>query len=148
MAKPRTRKMVNLSIEETSGVDHPAHLHEGWLVMKSASESEVQRVLDKSLDGRYKIYLGGWNDNNPVYDDYERMLSCRGLNKNYGRIQAADIYSYVGGYNFINATIAPLRDTKFNRLKSELKVVEAGWMGYDDKHHPNVSYSNSTRYFT
>ncbi len=49
MAKPRTRKMVNLAIEETSGVDHPAHLHEGWLVMKSASESEVQRVLDKSL---------------------------------------------------------------------------------------------------
>ena len=49
MSKPRTRKMVNLAIEETSGVDHPAHLHEGWLVMKSASESEVQRVLDKSL---------------------------------------------------------------------------------------------------
>jgi hypothetical protein len=41
--------MVNLSIEETSGVDHPAHLHEGWLVMKSAEESEVQRVLDESL---------------------------------------------------------------------------------------------------
>jgi hypothetical protein len=65
----------------------------------------------------------------PVYEDYERMLSCAGKNANYGRIQAADIYSYVGGYNFINATIAPLRDTKFNRLKSELKVVEAGWMG-------------------
>ena len=45
----RTRKMVNLAIEETSGVDHPAHLHEGWLVMKSADESEVQRVLDESL---------------------------------------------------------------------------------------------------
>ena len=45
----RTRKMVNLAIEETSGVDHPAHLHEGWLVMKSAEESEVQRVLDESL---------------------------------------------------------------------------------------------------
>jgi hypothetical protein len=41
--------MVILAIEESSGVDHPAHLHEGWLVMKSASESEVQRVLDKSL---------------------------------------------------------------------------------------------------
>lgn len=45
----RTRKMVNLAIEETSGVDHPAHLHEGWLVMKSAEESEVQRVLDETL---------------------------------------------------------------------------------------------------
>jgi len=41
--------MVNLAIEETSGVDHPAHLHEGWLVMKSANESEVQRVLDETL---------------------------------------------------------------------------------------------------
>lgn len=48
MAK-NTRKMVNLAIEETSGVDHPAHLHEGWLVMKSADESEVQRVLDETL---------------------------------------------------------------------------------------------------
>jgi len=45
----RTRKMVNLAIEETSGVDHPAHLHEGWLVMKSADESEVQSVLDETL---------------------------------------------------------------------------------------------------
>ena len=45
----RARKMVNLAIEETSGVDHPAHLHEGWLVMKSADESEVQRVLDETL---------------------------------------------------------------------------------------------------
>ena len=42
--------MVNLSIEETSGVDHPAHLHEGWLVMKSANETDVQRVLDDSLN--------------------------------------------------------------------------------------------------
>jgi hypothetical protein len=41
--------MVNLAIEETSGVDHPAHLHEGWLVMKSADESEIQRVLDETL---------------------------------------------------------------------------------------------------
>jgi hypothetical protein len=45
----RARKMVNLAIEETSGVDHPAHLHEGWLVMKSADESDVQRVLDETL---------------------------------------------------------------------------------------------------
>lgn len=41
--------MVNLAIEETSGVDHPAHLHEGWLVIKSADDSEVQRVLNETL---------------------------------------------------------------------------------------------------
>lgn len=28
------RKMVKLKVVETSGVDHPAHLNEGWVVMK------------------------------------------------------------------------------------------------------------------
>jgi hypothetical protein len=41
------RKLVRLSIDETSGVDHPAHLVEGWVVMKSASESDVTAVLDE-----------------------------------------------------------------------------------------------------
>jgi myosin heavy subunit len=42
--------MVNLSIEETSGVDHPAHLHEGWLVMKAASEDDVLAALEDAED--------------------------------------------------------------------------------------------------
>ena len=34
----RSVKLADLDIRETSGVDHPAHLHEGWLVLKSATE--------------------------------------------------------------------------------------------------------------
>lgn len=41
---PKARKMVSLNIEETSGVDHPAHLQEGWLVIKS-SDSDVSDLL-------------------------------------------------------------------------------------------------------
>jgi hypothetical protein len=37
--------MINLEIEETSGVDHPAHLHEGWLVVKAANATTVADVL-------------------------------------------------------------------------------------------------------
>ena len=37
-------KLTELTIKETSGVDHPAHLHEGWMVMKSEED------LDLSLD--------------------------------------------------------------------------------------------------
>jgi len=37
--------MTNLLIEETSGVDHPAHLHEGWLVVKTADVTTVADVL-------------------------------------------------------------------------------------------------------
>ncbi|WIC89144.1 hypothetical protein SEA_OTTAWA_98 [Arthrobacter phage Ottawa] len=40
-----TRKMVNLKIHETSGVDHPAHQHEGWIVMKSASAESVESLF-------------------------------------------------------------------------------------------------------
>ena len=36
-------KLADLSIEETSGVDYPAHLHEGWIVMKS---TDLDTVLD------------------------------------------------------------------------------------------------------
>jgi hypothetical protein len=41
------RKLVKLSIKETSGVDRPAHLHDGWVVMKSADNSELTAVLDE-----------------------------------------------------------------------------------------------------
>jgi hypothetical protein len=38
-------KMTDLIIEETSGVDHPAHLHEGWLVIKTSDVSSVADVI-------------------------------------------------------------------------------------------------------
>jgi len=38
-------KMTDLIIEETSGVDHPAHLHEGWLVIKTSDVSSVADVM-------------------------------------------------------------------------------------------------------
>jgi len=41
---PKTRKLVDLEIEETSGVDHPAHLYEGWLVRK-----DTAAILDEAL---------------------------------------------------------------------------------------------------
>ena len=83
---------------------------------------------DKALDGRYMLYLGGWNENE-MYYRYEMIFSAYGKSKNYSRIQAADIYSYVGGYNFVDVCLAPLRDTTFNRCKSELKIIEAAAMG-------------------
>lgn len=37
----RSTKLAELVIEETSGVDHPAHLHEGWVVMKTVNFDQV-----------------------------------------------------------------------------------------------------------
>lgn len=54
MAKAPARKMTNMVIKETSGVDHPAHEHEGWIVMKSAGAASVESLfgaLNKAEEG-------------------------------------------------------------------------------------------------
>lgn len=38
----RSTKLAELIVNETSGVDHPAHLHEGWLVIKNAAAATTE----------------------------------------------------------------------------------------------------------
>jgi len=84
---------------------------------------------DKSLNGKYTLYCAGWHEKHAIGLQYEQIFSGKGENDNYGRIAGADIYSYVGGYNFVDVALAPLKVNKFNALKSELKIVEAAYMG-------------------
>jgi len=43
----RSTKLADLMVKETSGVDHPAHLHEGWLVMKSEDlDATLEEVIN------------------------------------------------------------------------------------------------------
>lgn len=57
MSNIKKRKMVALKVLETSGVDHPAHLEEGWIVMKNATKeatvSEEQIGMDENLEEAY-----------------------------------------------------------------------------------------------
>jgi hypothetical protein len=43
MGRP-AKKLVNLEVFETSGVDRAAHLHDGFLVMKSANETNLVKA--------------------------------------------------------------------------------------------------------
>ena len=51
--------MVALKVLETSGVDHPAHLEEGWIVMKNAGTqtedtvSEQKETMEQGLEEAY-----------------------------------------------------------------------------------------------
>jgi hypothetical protein len=48
------RKLVNLEVMETSGVDRGAHLHDGFLVMKNANDTiRVKTLLQEAL-GKFK----------------------------------------------------------------------------------------------
>lgn len=49
-------KMTDLHVFETSGVDHPAHLHEGFLVMKAANRNRAEAVL--AAFGKKESHMG------------------------------------------------------------------------------------------
>ena len=83
---------------------------------------------DKTLNGKYTLTLAGYN-NNPSYNYYRKIFSNNGHNKYYNEIPARSVYEYMYGYNDVDVTYAPVNKTEFNRSRSELKVVEAGWMG-------------------
>lgn len=57
------RKMVNLSVEETSGVDHPAHLHEGWIIQKSAASAATVAQAFGSLNTTKEAPVGDLKKN-------------------------------------------------------------------------------------
>lgn len=44
------RKMVDLDVNETSGVDHPAHLNEGWVVIKAAAPAPAPAAVDQTTE--------------------------------------------------------------------------------------------------
>lgn len=50
------KRLVDLEVIETSGVDHPAHLHEGFIVMKAATPEKASAVFaalgkDRNMTG-------------------------------------------------------------------------------------------------
>jgi len=60
---PKSTKLSDLIVEEASGVDHPAHLHEGWIVMKSSDlDTALESLNDEetyptSTEGEPKVEL-------------------------------------------------------------------------------------------
>jgi len=97
--------------------------------VKTTERSMAELAFDKKLNNKYKLYLAGYHPNNAIGHQYEQIFSCAGHNDNYCRIASTDCYSYMSGYNYVDVSLAPLKNTLFNTYKSELKVIEAAWMG-------------------
>lgn len=49
--KERTRKgfLAKIRLTGAAGVDHPAHMHEGWLVVKSEDGGEVVQAINQAM---------------------------------------------------------------------------------------------------
>jgi len=114
-----------VSEEKTPGVDFGwigGHCHEADLSILGSTP--------RRLHGDFTISLFGYESESGVYDRFANILSG---NKYlvpdkfflYGKAPAR---KYTQFYNQIDVALAPLVSDHFNSMKSELKMVEAGFM--------------------
>jgi len=57
--------------------------------------------------------------------EFDESLSYE--NKSYRRVWTKPITSYASNYNLFDISLAPLKENTFNKVKSQLKVIEAGF---------------------
>lgn len=74
---PMTKRMklAELDIHETSGVDHPAHLHEGWLVIKSAATAEAELEQGENPDMELEVNTEESVVEEPVVEEATPVLA-------------------------------------------------------------------------
>jgi glycosyltransferase involved in cell wall biosynthesis len=63
----------------------------------------------------YKKELMTWDD------------TTNGKDENYRRVWTKPITTYAQNYNLFDVSLAPVKEHMFNRMKSQLKVIEAGF---------------------
>jgi glycosyltransferase involved in cell wall biosynthesis len=71
----------------------------------------------KIVSPEYKQFLDNFGDS--VYPDLE--------NENYVRVWTRPVDSYARNYSNFDISLAPIKNHVFNRMKSQLKVIEAGF---------------------
>ena len=70
------------------------------------------------VDEKYKKYLMEFNEEEYT-DDFNNL--------NYRRVWTKPITTYAENYNKFDISLAPIKHHTFNRVKSQLKVIEAGF---------------------
>ena len=71
----------------------------------------------KIITPKYKDYLDTFTEN-----DYPGVLD-----ENYVRVWTRPVISYAKNYSKFDISLAPIKNHIFNRMKSQLKVIEAGF---------------------
>lgn len=118
------------------------------------ASNDVVKIFDSGL--RSQIVLSGFMAEGPnkpsYYIGYEKVITDRlrvikndkykeylmkcvsddnheWMNENYWRVWGTHVKNWGYTYNFCDVSLVPLVHNKFNKLKSELKMIEAGFKG-------------------
>jgi hypothetical protein len=114
------------------GFDMPTF---GW----SGSVTHFEDLL-LTVDSLYSLYKSDYKDKmRMVYGGYDQknetskamagILSAKGtaLPEHFFLFPATDVFNYANFYDRINVALIPLRKNRFNSMKSNLKLLEAGF---------------------
>jgi len=84
----------------------------------------------------YRYEKNFTNDYSSISENYKNLLlkfdrdldeEYDSKNESYRRVWTKPITTYATNYNLFDISIAPLKETMFNKVKSQLKVIEAGF---------------------
>lgn len=115
----------------------------GWIGAKQHVQDlqTIASPLDKiycnrEIGNKYRViyggYVGGPEGPDPTSEKmayYLRGNNSKNSELHYGMMPATDHTRYAFMYQNIDVALAPLKDTKYNSYKSELKIIEAGHFG-------------------
>jgi glycosyltransferase involved in cell wall biosynthesis len=107
----------------------------GTMTMIDNKTGEQKQRPIKPKESVWYQYEKIFTDNyNIVSEDYKKFLLSfeneeyyNVSNEPYRRVWTKPITSYASNYNLFDISLAPLKESMFNKVKSQLKVIEAGF---------------------
>lgn len=84
----------------------------------------VWAEYEKIFTQKYSIVSEGYKKHLMNYTEEEYISN---VNESYVRVWTKPVTSYAKNYSKFDVSLSPIKNTMFNRMKSQLKVIEAGF---------------------
>jgi glycosyltransferase involved in cell wall biosynthesis len=100
------------------------HFHDVMML----TDTFMQLNSNPDTKGKYRVVLSGFVEGDMIWKEYEKIFTSgfKIAEDQYCRINGMDVYTYASAYDLMDVGLIPLKDTEFNRCKSELKMMEMG----------------------
>lgn len=109
------------------GFDTNYNVYDQYGNKKTFKTNQIPSVnIERNLTHDYRICDVELGKELRKYTPFEKRDTS---NDQYVRLWARQPSNYGKMFNEVDVVLAPLRNDTFNRCKSNLKIIEAGWMG-------------------
>jgi len=103
-------------------------------IINRETNEQTQRPIKPKESVWYeyeRLFTNDYSALSPKYKEwlmkFDKNSSYDSTGEGYRRVWTKPISTYATNYNFFDISLSPLKENLFNRVKSQLKVVEAGF---------------------